>query len=88
MSNNGVVICSKSITDKISLEGIKNNNLNINCFMSESENTCLIIKSKDIIQNEKKINMNIYRESLFSNIFLKFKYLITNPKIILRKFLI
>tara|TARA_B110000438_G_scaffold302756_1_gene361484 strand:+ start:6148 stop:7704 length:1557 start_codon:yes stop_codon:yes gene_type:complete len=84
LSNDGAIICSKSIIDKISLEGIKKNNLNINYFMSESENTILIIKSKNKIQNGKKINLNIYRESIFSNVFPKFKYMITNPKVVLR----
>ena len=84
LSNGGVIICSKSIIDKISLERINKINSNMNCFISESEKTILIIKSKNKIRNDWKLDLNVYQESSFSNMLPKVKYMIINPKAILR----
>ena len=46
LSNGGVIIFPESIADKISLEEIKKVSSDINYFISESEKTTLIIKSK------------------------------------------
>jgi len=84
LSNGGVIICSKSITDKISLERINKINSNMNYFISESEKTTLIIKSKNKIENDWKLNLNVNKESSFNNMLPKVKYIITNPKVLFR----
>ena len=84
LSSGGVIIFSESIADKISLEEIKKVSSDINYFISESEKTTLIIKSKIKIRNDWQLDLNVNKESSFNNILPKLKYMITNPKAIFR----
>ena len=56
----------------------------MNYFISESEKTTLIIKSKNKIENDWKLNLNVNKESSFNNMLPKVKYIITNPKVLFR----